>query len=52
MLIVDIDTLGVPAVSTKTSVSCTSGTMYLLSNNKKMVCEFSGTVSVNTNIDF
>lgn len=51
-LVVNANFTGVPAVSTKTSVTCTSGTFYLLGFNKKLVCMFTSAVSASTNIDF
>ena len=51
-LVVNANFTGVPAVSTKTSVTCTSGTFYLLGFNKKLVCMFTSAVPASTNINF
>ncbi|EAR88802.2 hypothetical protein TTHERM_00262980 (macronuclear) [Tetrahymena thermophila SB210] len=54
MLIININDLNIPTPSTvdQTKVSCTSGTMFLLVNNKILACQFNSAVTSGSNIIF
>ncbi|KAL4505422.1 hypothetical protein ABPG72_002484 [Tetrahymena utriculariae] len=54
MLIINVNDLIIPTPSTadQTKVSCTSGTMFLLVNNKILACQFTSAVTSGSNIIF